>query len=95
MSKLKSLLRKLAPLAVCSALSLSMLAGCGSPGPDKEDQANRVEVATQMRSYFDKAGGDYNRLSEADRAEFIKLCGGEEQAKTNWDLMKNGPSRGQ
>lgn len=74
-------------------LSASLLiVGCGdSAGPNVADQEKNVQNAQNMRSYFEKSGGDYEKLNDVDKAAFIKLSGDEEKAKRNWDLMKNGP----
>ena len=68
------------------------LAGCGDKGgPDPKAQAQAVDYAKSLRSYFDKANGDYSALNDADRAAYVKLAGGEDKAKQFWDGMKNGP----
>lgn len=70
-----------------------MLSGCGSSGPDAQVETERVDNAKQMRSIFDNAGGDYEKLSAEDKAKFVKIFGGDEaKAKHSWDAMKNGPS---
>jgi len=44
-----------------------------------------------MRSFFDKAQGNYDSLSGGDKAEFVQLCGGdEEKAMKVWNMMKTG-----
>ena len=83
-------------LGVVALGSLLSAVGC-SGGPqevDHKDEEKRVQEAKNLRSYFDKANGDYNALSDVDRAAFIQASGGEEKARQNWDLMKYGPSRG-
>ena len=70
-----------------------LVGGCGSSGPDPQLQAKNVELAKSMRSYYDKAHGDYAQLSEEDKAAFVKLAGSEDKAKQDCDMMKNGPSR--
>jgi hypothetical protein len=69
-----------------------VILGCGdSGGPDQKVETARVSSAKDMRSYFDRAGGDYSKLSEADRASFLQLVGGsEENAQKAWNAMKSG-----
>lgn len=51
-----------------------------------------MEKATQFRSLFDKAKGDYASLSPTDHATFVGLCGGDEaKAEQTWNVMKFGP----
>jgi hypothetical protein len=71
---------------------VTALWGCGeSGGPDPKVEAQRVEYAKSLRSYFDQAHGDYSQLTEADKAAFVKLSGNETKAEENWKLMKEGP----
>lgn len=74
-------------LLVCCLLAI----GCGSqPEPDAKVEANRVESAKRMRESFDKVGGNYEQLTEAEKSEFVKLFGGkEEDARRAWDMMKS------
>lgn len=81
-------------LIVCLGLTV-FLSGCGDKGgPDPSVQAKNVENAKNLRSYFDKAGGNYNNLSDADKEAFVKASGGQEKAAQNWNLMANGPGAG-
>ena len=73
------------------AFTFLAVCGCNGGGRDPEVQAKKVEYVKSLRAYFDKANGDYSRLSDADKAEFVKLSGSEQQAKLNWDGMKFGP----
>lgn len=77
--------------ALLGVLALGLI-GCGSGGgPDPQAQAKQVDHAKNLRSYFDKANGEYTKLSDADRDAFVKLSGDETKAQQNWNLMKNGP----
>jgi hypothetical protein len=73
---------------------LLLAAGCGEGGgPNPNVEAKRLAEATQRRALFDKAGGDYARLSAEDRAAFVRLHGGDDaKARQVWDVMKHGPS---
>jgi hypothetical protein len=74
----------LLPLIVIFAI------GCGEPAPDAKVETERLDSAKQMRTLFDGAGGDYNRLSATDKAAYIKSFGGnEENAKRMWETMKS------
>jgi hypothetical protein len=65
--------------------------GCGTDsGPDPVQEKARVTAATDMRSYFVKAGGNFANLSEADKAAFTKLAGGAENATKAWSAMQQG-----
>ena len=68
-----------------------MQCGCGPPEPDQKLEASRLELAQNLRSYYNKANGDYSQLSAADKAAFVKLSGSEAKGQENWNLMKNGP----
>lgn len=88
--------RKPSILTIATAIFIGsvILVGCGSEaGPDPTDQKQNVANAQSMRSYFEKAGGDYEKLTPEDKAAYVAVSGGEEKAKQNWDLMKNGPGR--
>lgn len=71
----------------------ALVVGCGeSGGPDPKVESKRVVDLTAMRTIFDKANGNYESLSGTDKAEFLKLCGGDEnKALTTWNAMKYGP----
>ncbi len=74
------------------ALGGLFLSGCGdSQGQDSAEQKKNLENAQTMRSYFDKAGGNYENLTAEDKAAYVKQCGSEEKAQQNWNLMKSGP----
>ena len=82
------------PLFIVVALVAGIVfaGGCGSSGgPDSQQQVKGIETAKTLRSYFDKAGGNYDSLDEVDKAAYVQLSGGEEKAKQNWELMKFGP----
>lgn len=76
----------------CALVALGALIGCQTgPAPSAKVEEQRLASAVELRSYFDKAGGDYSQLSETDRAEFERLTGGPEEAQRAWNLMKFGP----
>ena len=71
---------------------LVVLIGCNSGGPDAKVEDSRIQSAQALRTYFDKAQGNYDSLSDADKAAYIKATGGDaEKAKKFWDQMKYGP----
>jgi hypothetical protein len=74
-------------------MASAFIAGCGeSGGPDPKVVSQRLVDLTAMRSYYDKANGNFDSLSADDRAAFVKLCGGDEaKAMTTWNAMKYGP----
>ncbi len=73
------------------AIAAVSLPGCGANNdPVKEPQATtdkRVEVAKQIRGYFDKSHGNYDSLSPEDKAALDKLTGGEAQSKEGFAHM--------
>lgn len=78
-------------LACLAALSLVGLVtvGCQSdPGkPESIASEARVQEIVQMRTIFDRAGGKWDAMTEADKAEYIRLAGDEEKAKSMWETM--------
>jgi hypothetical protein len=80
-------------LLVC--LLALFIAGCGEsgPAPDPKAETARLDKITDMRTIFDKSGGNYDSLSADDKAQFVKLAGGDEaKAMESWNLMKYGPA---
>lgn len=85
----------------CATFGLSLapflysLYGCGpDTSPATEDpkvtQA-RVNTATEIRGYFDKSGGDYDKLSPEDKTKVNALMGGtEESARKGFGRMGGG-----
>lgn len=71
---------------------VGVLAGCAeNPGPNPATEAKRMENAQNIRSLFDKAHGDYTKLSSADRQLFIQAVGGDSgKAESAWNAMKYG-----
>jgi hypothetical protein len=71
------------------AFVVALLAiGCGEPGPDPKVETSRVEAARELRTIFDRAGGRWEALSEADKATVLKqFQGNEANAKQMWSMM--------
>lgn len=84
---------RLSPIFLFAFLALvPSLGGCGdSGGPDPKAQEARVATAMEMRKVFDAVGGDYTKVSAADKAAFEKFAGGGAAAEKLWAEMKNGP----
>lgn len=80
---------------VASAAFLIMgpvLSGCDmGPKPNASFEADRLKIATELRSYYDKANGDYSALSAADKAAFAKLCGGKNPEQVFNGMKGPGP----
>lgn len=76
-------------LAALSVSTLFVVAGCdgGSQAPQSIASEERVDQIVEMRKIYDKAGGKWENLTEADRAAYIKMAGDEAQAKTMWTAM--------
>jgi len=70
--------------------ALSAISGCSSNATIKEDPASvqtRVDAAGKMRSYFDKANGNYDSLSAEDKAALNKLTGSEAHSREAFGHM--------
>jgi hypothetical protein len=82
-------------LTLISICSLTMVLGCGSGSQDPQSIASPAEVnnIVEMRTYFDKAGGDWNKLSADDQAAYTKLAGDATKAQAMWTRM-SGPIGG-
>ncbi len=91
---LKTDLRNLRPFASLAVLIVLPMMGCGSVNaPVKEDPAvtaKRVDSAKEMRSYYDKSGGNYDALSPEDKTALDKLSGSSANSKTAFSHM--GPT---
>ncbi|MDR3689795.1 MAG: hypothetical protein P4L46_10485 [Fimbriimonas sp.] len=80
-------------LGVLSAMllpSVLALSGCSGDGMVKEDPTltkTRVDSAAAMRSYFDKAKGNYDALSPEDKVALAKLTGSEAHSREAFGHM--------
>lgn len=66
------------------------MTGCGNNDTIKEDPTltqKRVNAAGEMRSYFDKSGGNYDSLSPEDKVKLDKLTGGEKHSREAFGHM--------
>jgi hypothetical protein len=83
-------------VSILACVVATGLVGCGdSGGPDPKVESARVDKAREMRSYFDKAKGDYGQLSAEDKAQYLKLFNGDQaRGESVWNQMKNGPASG-
>lgn len=75
--------------------AMSVLGGCNSAPSKPQSIASpeRVQEIVKMRQIFDEVQGNWESLSADKRAEYVRMAGDEEKAKTMWDRMKNpGPS---
>ena len=73
-----------------------VLAGCGASGQeiDKDASAKSVSNAQMARQIFDAAGGNFESVSEADKAKLKEAYNGDEGVKKLWESMKNPPIGG-
>lgn len=68
------------------------LSGCApDPTPEGAAAIMSVDAAKETRQIFDRAGGNWDALTPADKARLIELNNTEEQAQQTWELMKNPP----
>lgn len=75
--------------------TITSLAGCGADNApaaeDKTKEQTRVNAATEQRALFDKAKGNYDSLSAADKARANELMGGTEaSAREGFGKMGGG-----
>lgn len=90
-------MRKLCISAFCVAtLAISIFGttvGCdsGSPKPQSIASEERVGQLVEMRKIFDKAGGKWDSLSAAEKAEYTRLAGDDAKAQAMWKTMSGPP----
>jgi hypothetical protein len=80
-----------------AALSLVVLGTGCSAGPqelDKDYMANAEQLGKDRKAIFDKASGDWSKMSEDDKSKFMKGFSDEAAAQKFWDVMKSGPPGG-
>lgn len=84
------------PLALLALVAIAFLSsGCAQPGPDPQTEESRVEAATRARALFVQTNGDFNRLTESERQEFLELFNNDEQnARFAWEAMRMGGTGG-
>lgn len=74
----------------------AVLVGCGANDVKKDDPIvakKRMDAATGLRSYFDKSGGKFDALTDADKQAVIAITGSEANARTAFGHM-SGPTGG-
>jgi hypothetical protein len=72
---------------------LFALTGCSASAPevDKAYLKTAAETGKDVRAMFDRAGGDYQKLSPEERERYVKSFGGDEKAAQEfWGKMKSG-----
>lgn len=85
-------------LAACAILpSVAVLSSCGPDNPpaveDPKALAARIDSAKQIRAFYDKVNGNYDSLSEEDKAAVNKLTGSEANTRTAFGhFMPNRPT---
>jgi len=70
-----------------------LISGCDS-GPSKPQSIaseERVGQLVEMRKIFDKAGGNWDSLTAADKAEYTRLAGDDAKAQAMWKTMSGPP----
>ncbi len=80
----------LALVAACAVL----VGGCGSaPQPiDQKYMTSGAKLGQDVHAMYVRTGGDYSKLTPAEREEYVKSFNGKEDlAKNFWDGIKNGP----
>lgn len=71
-----------------------VLVGCGAgPQPEAKDEMNLAfENAKVTRAIYDSSGGDYQKVSEADKKKLIDLYKSDEGARKVFESIKNPPA---
>lgn len=81
-------------LSVSFAIALSLLVmGCSSGPPelDKQYMESAAKTGQDVRAMFDRAGGDYSKLTPDEKAGYVKsFSGNEKAAQEFWAKMKSG-----
>lgn len=73
------------------------IVGCGSKPQggdllnDKAAQEKAVEVGKRKFEIFQKAGGDWDKMTPEDKKEYIGFHESEADAREYWNLQKNPP----
>jgi hypothetical protein len=82
-------------ILVLAALVVVPMLGCGEGGPSPAVEKDRTVAATRMRELFDKAAGNYEALSEAEKKEWLDMFkGNEKDAQQTWAFMRDRPTGG-
>lgn len=78
-----------------SLISLTFISGCsGTNKPESIATQDQVNKMVELRKLFTKVGGDWNKLSDSDKAEFVKFAGDEKKAQFMWFRMGHPGSTG-
>jgi hypothetical protein len=89
---------KKAGVLLVALISIGGMNGCGSGGPQAVETASKDEVAkmAQLRSIYDSVGGDYSKLSEDQKKQFLDYSkGSQSQVDSMWNVMgKHKPVEG-
>lgn len=89
-----SKLNRIAVMAL-AVVGTNLLLGCsgGTQQNDPEYMKNGEAIGKARREMFTKSGGDYAKLTAADKSEFLKGFGGDEAAaKKFWEMMAHPPT---
>lgn len=69
------------------------LVGCGAGTQDvaKADIEHATDNAKVVRSIYDAAGGDYDKVPEGDKKKLAEIYKSDDAARKAFDLIKNPP----
>ncbi len=84
--------RVLLSLISTAAIMTAVLTGCRGQGDGMSD--TQKETANKMQEIASKSGGDWDKLSQADRNEYLKATNGSEQAAKMLFQARTGKLRG-
>jgi hypothetical protein len=76
-------------LVLITTIALGFVAGCGSDVPPVEVASKQdVNKMTDLRKFYDSAGGDYSKLTEDQKKQFLDFTKGNQSAVDNlWRTM--------
>ena len=83
-------LKKIGALLL-AASAIFMVVGC-STGPQQIETASKTEVSqmADLRKAFDSVGGDYNKLTDAQKKQFLDYSHGKQgDVDRLWASFKN------
>lgn len=84
--------KALLPVIGATAILAVALAGCRGQGDGMSD--SQKATADKMQEIASKSGGDWDKLSQADRSEYLKATNGSEPAAKMLFQARTGKLRG-
>jgi hypothetical protein len=94
MTIMKYLLVTMPVAGVLLGAMLFGLGGCSSQGAglDKTSVAQDESAGKEKKAIFDRAGGDFDKMTPEDRKKFLSYFKSEDDARKFWTVMQNPPT---